>query len=168
MSARSTLSGLMFALVIGACAPPANQGAAAPAAVDSAAVTAAVAYFWQQWITADTTNSVDMQLGLMADSARFDIRGMPPIVGRAAWKAVLEPMLKTAKYTSLMVMPDMTIPVTNELAYQNGSYMEGTTAAGKKSMEYGRYATALRKDPDGKWRFAYIMVFADSNVSGKK
>ena len=168
MSARSTLFRLAAALTLAACAKPAEQAGMAAPAVDSAAVVAAIGDFWQRWTTADTSNNLDAALAMIADSARIDIRGMAPIMGRAGWKAVAEPMMKTTKTTSLMVMPDETVPVTNELVYQSGSYMEGTTTGGKRMMEHGRYATAIRKEADGQWRMSYIMVFADSTLPVKK
>ena len=168
MSARRTLSSLALTLSIAACAKPAEQTAAAPAAVDSAAVTAAVADLWQRWIVADTSGNVDALVSMVTDSVRVDLRGMPPMLGRAAWKAGAEASYKAAKYTAMTIMPNMTVAVTNELAYQTGDYTEGATAAGKSTMDYGRFAGAIRKDADGQWRIAYIMVFADSTVPVKK
>ncbi len=166
MSNRSTLSGLAVMLAAAACSPPADQ-AAAPA-VDSAAVIAAAGDLWQRYIAADTSANVTAQMEMIGDSIRIDARGMPPILGKAAWQATLETMRKTTRVTSLSITPDMTIPVSNELVYQNGSYVEQMTTDGKSTMEYGRYATAMRKYPDGQWRFSYVMAFADSTVPVKK
>lgn len=168
MSARRTFSSLALALLIAACAKPADQMAAAPAAVDSAAVSSAVSDLWQRWITADTAGNTAALVEMVGDSARLDLRGMPPMLGRAAWKTMVEAGYKTTKYTSMTITPDMTIPISNELAYQNGNYTEGSTTAGKNMMDHGRYASALRKDADGQWRIAYIMVFSDSTVPVKK
>ncbi len=168
MSARRAFASLALALTIAACAKPADQMAAAPAAVDSAAVTAAVADLWQRWIAADTAGNLDALVGMVTDSVRIDMRGMPPMIGRAAWKAMAEAGYKTTKYGSMTITPDMTVPVTNELVYQSGDYTEGATTAGKSTLDYGRYAGAIRKEADGQWRVAYIMVFADSTVQVKK
>jgi uncharacterized protein (TIGR02246 family) len=167
MSPRRTWSSLALPLSVAACAKPAEQTAAAPPAVDSAAVRTAVADLWQRWITADTAGNVAALAEMVADSGRIDLRGMPPIIGRAEWKAAAEAGYKEAKYTSMTITPDMTVAVTNELAYQNGDFTEGATSKGKSTMDYGRYAAALRKDADGHWRIAYIMVFADSTVPKK-
>ncbi|HEV8148967.1 MAG TPA: nuclear transport factor 2 family protein [Gemmatimonadales bacterium] len=162
MSARRAFISLGLALSIAACAQPANPPAAAAPAVDSAAVTAAIADLWSRWISADTAGNTAALVEMVADSARLDVRGMPPMLGRAAWKTMVEAGYKTTKYTSMTIVPDKTIPISNEMAYQNGSYTEGSTTQGKSYMDYGRYASALRKDPDGQWRIAYIMVFSDS------
>ncbi len=154
-----------------ACSQPAPQQAAAPA-VDSAAVRNAVSDVLARYVTADTSNNVAAAAAMFGDSARIDARGAPVLMGRAAIQAFMEPMFKANHYTSMMFMPDMTIPVNNDQAYQSGSYMEGSTPTNKKMakpmMDYGRYAMAIAKGPDGQWRMAYLMVFSDSTVSVKK
>lgn len=166
MSGRPVLS--CFILLGGvACAKPAEPPAAAPA-VDSAAVTAAVASFWQRYGQAVLAGDTTTMLALFSDSLRVDARGLPPLVGKAAVQAQFSPLWKTTRYTTFTVTPDLTIPVSNELAYQNGSYVEGFTSGGKGMTEYGRYASALMKGPDGQWRLGYIMAFADSTVPAKK
>lgn len=167
MSARCTLSTLALSLAIAACAKPAGQTAAAPPAVDSAAVKTAVADLWSRWIAADTAGNVAALTGMWGDSARADIRGMPPIIGRAGAQTFFQTAFKDMKVNAESFMPDMTIPVTNELVYQNGSYTETTTSKGKTATEFGRYAIAFHKDADGQWRFAFVMAFADSTVPKK-
>jgi ketosteroid isomerase-like protein len=167
MRIRSALPTLALALIWAACSPPATQQAAAPPAVDSAAVKAAVADLWQRWSAADTAADLAALVEMVGDSARIDVMGLPPMVGRAAWKAAAEAGFKTMKYTSMNIRPEMTVPISNELAYENGSYTEGSVQGKQKQMAYGRYAGALRKYPDGKWRIAYIMVFADSTPAVK-
>ena len=167
MFARRALASLALALTMAACAKPAEQTAAAPAAVDSAAVRPAVADLWQRWIVADTAGNVDALVSMVDDSVRIDLRGMPPILGRAAWKTAAEAGYKTTKYTSMSITPGGTFPVSNELAYEFGDYTEGSTAGGKHMMDHGRYAAALVKGADGQWRIGYIMAFADSTVQMK-
>jgi ketosteroid isomerase-like protein len=166
MFARRTISMLALAWGLAACAKPATQTAAAPA-VDSAAVKPALADLWSRWIVADTTGNVAALVAMVDDSARADVRGMPPMMGKAAWQSFFETM-KSTKVNSVSVTPDMTIAVSNDLAYQNGSYAEATTTQGKSATEYGRYAMAIVKNADGQWRFGYIMAFADSTVPVKK
>ena len=166
------VSGVMFrlfpVLVLGACAPPATQQAAAPAAVDSAAVTAAVSDLWARWTVADSAGDVAAVADMVTDSVRLDVRGMPAILGRAAWQAAAAGMYKMFKYDALSISPEMTAAVTNELAYQIGSYSQGAMDAKKKhTKDYNRYAASIRKDADGKWRLAYWMSFADSTVAIK-
>ncbi len=168
MSARRWYSFLALTAVLGACAKQAEQQtAAAPPAVDSAAVRTAMGALWQKWIAADTAGNYTALLGLVDDSVRADIRGMPVVMGKAGFQTFLDGM-KGTKVSAETVTPDMTIPVSNELAYQNGNYTETMTSKGKTSTDYGRYALAIRKGPDGQWRFAYVMAFADSTVAKKK
>lgn len=158
-----------FAVVVllaAACAPKEPPPPAAPA-VDSAAVRAAVASLWQRWIVADTAGNAAALADLVADSVRIDMKGVPPIMGRAAWKAAAEAAYKQFKYTSMSILPDMTVAISNDLAYESGNYMLDVLEGKKKSKEYGRYAAAIRKDADGQWRVSYSMGFADSTVAVK-
>jgi uncharacterized protein (TIGR02246 family) len=167
MSARLTCSTLALALVVAACAKPAEQTAAAPT-VDSAAVKAAVADVWTRWVAADTAGNLEALVALVADSARFDIRGMPPMVGRASFRTTAETMMKSMDLTSLMITPEMTEAISNELAYESGNYTEAYTMNKKNLVDHGRYAAAVMKEADGQWRVAYLMAFADSTVTVKK
>jgi ketosteroid isomerase-like protein len=167
MLTRSAFTGVALAALV-ACAPKAEEQAAPPAAVDSAAVVAAAVGYWPRWIAAATAGDMAAMAGLLSDSVRIDAKGMPPMVGKAGFVAVFEPMMKTMKVDSEVITPEMTVAISNELAYQTGDYVEAVTAAGKSQTEYGRYAAAIGKDPDGQWRLAYIMAFADSTVPVKK
>jgi len=167
MSARHTFSTLALALVIAAFAKPAEQTAAAPA-VDSAAVKAAVADVWSRWSAADTAGNLEALVTLVADSARFDFRGMPPMVGRASFRAMAETNMKSMDVTSLVITPEMTVAISNELAYETGNFTEGYTTGGKSMVDHGRYAAAVLKDADGQWRVGYLIGFADSTVTVKK
>jgi ketosteroid isomerase-like protein len=151
-----------------ACTPKPAEQAAAPPAVDSAAVRTAVADLWQRWAVADTAGNIDALVGMVGDSARMDVKGMPPILGTAAWRTFAEAGYKSTKYTSLSITPYQTTAISSELAYESGSYAEGSTTGGKPVMDRGRYAGAIRKYPDGQWRIAYLMVMSDSLVPVKK
>jgi uncharacterized protein (TIGR02246 family) len=168
MLARRAFPSLAFITALAACGPKPTQQAAPPATVDSAAVKSAVSALWQRWVAADTAGDVAALASMVADSARIDVRGMPPFLGRAAWQAATETAMKSMHVASMSITPEMTTAISNELAYETGNYTEQTVTGGKTAMDYGRYAGALRKDPDGQWRIAYIMVFSDSIVPVKK
>ena len=163
-----TAFGLILVAALAACGPKAADQTAAPVAVDSAAVTAAATDYWQRWTAAATAGDLAAMGALLTDSVRIDSKGMPPIIGKAGWAAAFEPMLKNTKVDAEVVTPEMTIAVSNELAYQTGNFVETTTSAGKSQTEYGRYAASMRKDSDGQWRLMYIMAFADSTIPVKK
>ena len=153
-------------LALAGCTKPAEQPAAP--AIDSAAVSSAATNFWQRYgqnvLAGDTT----AWLGMVDDSVRVDSRGLPPLLGKAALANTFMPVLRTTKYTGFNVTPDMTVPVSNDMVYQNGSYMEASTSGGKSQTEYGRYAAAIVKGADGQWRLGYLMAFSDSVISAKK
>jgi uncharacterized protein (TIGR02246 family) len=155
-----------FSLGLVACTQPASDQAAAPA-IDSVAVRAAADDFWARYIAADTAGNLDALMTLWDDSVRADVRGAPVLLGKAAVRAFVEPIFRTTKYTAMSVTPDMTVPISNEMLYQNGSYMQTSTSGGKSAAEHGRFAVALLKGADGQWRLGYIMAFSDSVVPAK-
>jgi ketosteroid isomerase-like protein len=159
--------GVLLIASFAACGPrPSPEPAAA--VVDTAAVETAVAGFWPRWIAAATAGDTAAMGGLLADSVRIDAKGFPPILGRASWVAIFATTLTTSKVESETITPEQTTVVSNELAYQTGDFVETVTADGKTQTEYGRFAAALRKFPDGQWRLNYIMAFPDSTVPVKK
>lgn len=168
MPTRSAFPGVVLAAALAACAPTTSERAAAPVAVDTAAVVSAAADYWPRWSAAATAGNMAAMGALMTDSVRIDSKGAPPMVGKAAWAAVFEPMMKTTKIDAEVITPEMTTAISNELAYQTGDFVETMTTAGKSQTDYGRYAAAIRKDADGQWRLVYIMAFADSTVPVKK
>ena len=164
MPIHSGFSGVLLIAAFAACGQsPAAAPAVAPA-VDTAAVQRALAGFWPRWVVAATTGDTAAMGALLADSVRIDAMGFPPILGRAGWITIFATMLKTSKVESETITPERTTVVSNELAYQTGDFVETVTAEGKTHTEFGRFAAALRKDPDGQWRLNYIMAFPDSTV----
>ncbi|NOT08387.1 MAG: SnoaL-like domain-containing protein [Gemmatimonadales bacterium] len=157
---------LTFALAGGACAPQVAEQAAAPA-VDSAGVKAALSDLWSRYAMADTAGDVAALLDTVSDSVQLDIRGFPRVMGREAWRGGLEGVLKEVDYTSMDIAPERTTVSSNELVYEYGAFREGYTTKGKKFLDHGRYASAVRKDADGKWRIAYLMAFVDSTATVK-
>ena len=76
-------------------------------------------------------------------------------------------MLKTVKVTEEQITPQATYPITNELLYQTGDYLEVMDSVGRVATNYGRYAAALRKNAAGAWQAFYVMAFPDSVVPKK-
>jgi ketosteroid isomerase-like protein len=153
-------------LLAAACAPK-EAPPPAPPAVDSARVTAEVSAYWTQWAAADTAANIPAMIEMLSDSIRIDSKGAPPMLGKAAWQTMAETMLKGSKILSEDIRPDVTVAVSNDLAYQNGNYVSAMMTGKKKSTDYGRYAAAIEKGSDGKWRLRYIMAFSDSTVAAK-
>ena len=156
-----------FPLFLVACTKPAPEQAAAPA-IDSAAVTTAATSFWQRYGQIVIANDTAAWTTMMDDSVRVDARGLPPMIGKAAVAAQFLPLWRGVTYTGFNVTPDMTIPISNEAVYQNGTYTEASTSGGKSQTDYGRFAAAIVKGADGQWRLGYIMAFSDSIVPVKK
>jgi ketosteroid isomerase-like protein len=164
---RTRLISLGIALVAGlaACGPKPAPEAAAPPVVDTAAVYAGVADLWVRWSAADTAADAAAIADMVTDSVRLDMKGFPPVLGRASWHGILTEMYKMYKYDPLEMRPSMTVAVDNNLAYQIGTYSQGGWDAKKKhTKDYSRYAAAIQKGADGKWRISYWMGFTDSTV----
>jgi ketosteroid isomerase-like protein len=167
MPLRFPLPALLAAAVAAACGPQAAPPAAATPVVDSASVLAATQGWWDGWVKAAMAGNFAALQAMVTDSFALDAKGMPPMVGKAAFVAGFEPAFNAMKVNHEAITVESTTPVTNELAYQTGDFVETTTVAGKTQTEYGRFAAALRKDADGVWRLGYIMAFPDSTVPAK-
>ncbi|HEU5217435.1 MAG TPA: nuclear transport factor 2 family protein [Gemmatimonadales bacterium] len=161
-------SGFALLVVSAAACAPKEPAPIPPPAIDSTKVRAGVDDLWRQWVDADTAGNLPAMSALVDDSIRIDSKGGPPIEGKAAYQSFAETMLKGTDVLTEVITPDQTVVVSNELAYQNGNYVETTMSAKKKKIvEYGRYAAAIRLGADGKWRIRYIMAFSDSSVAAK-
>lgn len=171
LALRQILPGtLLLAATLAACAPKeAPAPAAAAPAVDTAAVVAGVADLWTKWAVADTAENLAAMMTLMTEDGRIDVKGMAPMMGRAAAQAAMTELYGQVNYLEASATPGFTVAISNELAHQMGTYLERYTMKGKKGemTDFGRYAAALVKSPDGQWRWAYFMVMVDSTVTTK-
>jgi len=164
MLSRARWYGVSLCFLVTACPPATVQQAAAPA-VDSAAVRAGVAELWQRWTAADIAGDTVALFDVITDSARVDLRGVAPILGRDAWKAFVTATLKQADITAAEIHPELTVPISNDLAYQAGGYNETVVMGKVTTPVQGRYAAALARGADNRWRAAYLMVFADTTIT---
>ena len=164
MRCRARWYGVSLWFMVTACPPATVQQAAAPA-VDSAAVRAGVSELWQRWTAADIAGDSVALFDVITDSARVDYRGFPPILGRDAWKAFVAAALKQVDITAAEIHPELTVPISNDLAYQVGGYNETVIMGKITSPVQGRYAAALTRGADNRWRAAYLMVFADTTIT---
>ena len=164
MRSRARWYGVSLCFIVAACPPATVQQAAAPA-VDSAAVRAGVSELWQRWTAADIAGDSVALFDVITDSARVDYRGFPPILGRDAWKAFVAAALKQVDITAAEIHPELTVPISNDLAYQVGGYNETVIMGKITSPVQGRYAAALTRGADNRWRAAYLMVFADTTIT---
>lgn len=159
-----------LAMSLQACAPAGETTPASTTpAVDTAAVLAGISETWAKWAVADTAENVDAIVALATEDARFDFRGMPPMVGREGARSTMGPAYKQLDYLEASVSPATTVAISNELAHQTGTYRERYTMKGTagEMTDYGRYAAALVKESDGQWRWAYMMGMVDSTTTKK-
>ena len=166
---RAAVSAITAAIGMAGCAPKEQAAAPAAMAVDTAAVMAGMDDLWTRWITADTAQDLEAQLALTTDNVRFDVKGMPVMIGKESARAVLAPLYGQVDYLEASIVPEATSAVTNELALQRGAYTERYTVKGQpgERTDYSRYAAAAVKGADGQWRWTYMMAFTDSTVTRK-
>ena len=165
---RSAWVGALLALALVGCAPKEAPVASAPA-VDTAAVMAGVADMWARWAVADTAENLPAIMEMMAENVRLDIKGFPPMLGREAALAVFQPVYAQVDYTALVMSPETTVAISNDLAHQTGTFTETYTMKGKPGTmtDHARYAAAMVRGADGQWRVAYMMGMVDSTVTAK-
>jgi len=164
MRSRARWYGVSLCFLVAACPPATVQQAAAPA-VDSAAVRAGIAEMWQRWTAADIASDTTTLFDVTTDSVRVDHRGFAPILGRDAWRAFVASALKQFDITAAEIHPELTDPISNDLAYQIGGYNETVVTGRVTTPIQGRYAAALQRGADNRWRAAYLMVFADTTIT---
>ena len=99
MRSRAGWYGVSLCFLVAACPPATVQQAAAPA-VDSAAVRAGIAELWQRWTGADIAADTVALFDVITDSARVDLRGYAPILGRDAWKTFIVAAFKQMDITA--------------------------------------------------------------------
>jgi uncharacterized protein (TIGR02246 family) len=144
--------------------PPPPPG---PPPIDEAAAKSGVEALWASFVVADTADNFDANAALYSDDIVVDLQGSPTIMGKAAWEAVLKPMVAARNVTSSTPSPHTTWVINNDLVYQGGNYTETYVEKKKTKTEYIRYISAMRKGADGKWRFAYLMAITDSTVAAR-
>lgn len=151
-----------------ACTPPPTDQAVSPPPVDTAGFTQAITDLWGRYEAADTAGNAEGVVALYAPNARLDTPGIPPVIGRAAFDTVARAMMAARRLTSLRVTPVSTTVVSNQVAYQGGTYFETFVAGGRDSAVYGRFVSAIVRDSAGTPYIAYLMAFADSTIARRQ
>ncbi len=169
MNRRSLLhlvtAGSAMALAVG-CTPAAE----APPPMDTAAHEAAASALWSSYGDAVLATNLEGVMALYSDLATVDVKGFPPM-DKPALTKLLGELFTTTRTTEFSVTPEYTHVVGEGLVHHAGRYREATVptgnpaATGKPMTEYGRFAGALVREPDGQWRIMYLMAFTDSTVA---
>ena len=84
--------------------------------------------------------------------------GMAPLKGPEAILAFLKPLVAAFEVQSAS-MDSEVIEVFGSAAYQWGTYSQRAGEKGKPAADYhGRFVTSWRRDAEGHWRIARLMV----------
>ena len=107
----------------------------------------------QPWINACLARDWDALIAMCTDDVTFSPPNEPLVEGSAAGRKWLEmfPIIKTMGW-------DIDhLETVGDLAWVHG-WVRMTLDVGGQTVDFnGKYADALRRAPDGTWRFAFVM-----------
>jgi ketosteroid isomerase-like protein len=153
-------------MLVASCASKEAPVAAGPA-VDTAAVVAGVTDAWNRMAAAEVAGDVEALVATTTPTFRFDAMGAPPLIGQEAARTVWAGLFAETDYTDVVITPDLAVALTSDLAHSAGVFRSRYIAKGVARSDFGRFAAALAKGPDGQWRATYIMSMTDSTVTSK-
>ena len=142
-----------FLVLLGACAPKAEQPVAAPAAaVDTAAIRA----METERLNAISKGDVEGYLAVYSDKAVWMPPQAPEIVGKAAARYNLKQTLADASF-SVQVETSEQVVMSPEWVLDRGSFIITRTEKkdGEEVSSTGSYVTVWNREADGKWRISY-------------
>jgi uncharacterized protein (TIGR02246 family) len=104
------------------------------------------------------TGPVDAVVACYAPDGELLEPGMAALHGRDAIKAFLTPLFAAVEVQAVEMTTD-SIEVHDSAAYQWGTYSQRAAEHGKPAAaHHGRYVAAWRREADGQWRIARLMV----------
>ena len=132
---------------------------------NSTAIPAGIEKLHNDDITATTARDADALTALWDDDAVLLQPGMPPIVGKAAFRAfVKQALAKSPSAKVLKYVPDIRdIKVAGNVAYEWG-YFDSTQRSSEHQADESLRAKLLRvmkRQPDGSWKFTRVMWLPD-------
>lgn len=115
----------------------------------------------QQATAAATARDLDRLVGFYASDAVIVSAGRPPIRGRAAFLAHLEPLRRAVGFEARKTPQD--IQVSGDLGYVRGVYSNRFTDPTTRRTETnaGTYVAIYRRQADGAWRIALDVTAPD-------
>jgi uncharacterized protein (TIGR02246 family) len=150
--------------IAAACAPAAEQQAAAPAAPDTAAVRVSIQALGDSWAALAMAGDAAGIAALFTEDGTAAFFGFPTTTGRANIQAFMAGLFAAGKVTSAKAtVVGVTAPAPG-IATAGGTYMEVVDSSGVTITNWWRWAAAYRQAPDGTWLTAYDMAFQDSTA----
>ena len=107
---------------------------------------------WSQ-TTKDMSKSLDKFMSYYAPSASVYPPGMPIATGSAAIRAALTPMAQLPGFALQWSPTKADMSASGDLGYTTGTFALTTNdAAGKPTVEQGKYVEVWKKQSDGEWK----------------
>jgi ketosteroid isomerase-like protein len=145
-----------------ACAPAAEQQAAAPAGLDSTTARLVADSALAGYAGAIVSGDPAAVGATFTEDATVSYFGFPTTTGRANIQALYAAAFGVAKPVSAKVITSSANGSVPGLITALGTNAETTDSAGTMITNYWRWVTAIRREADGQWRFAFSMAFPDS------
>jgi ketosteroid isomerase-like protein len=158
---------LFVAVALAAGAPAAAQQSAAPAGLDSTAARLLADSLGARYAAALVSGDPAAVASHFADNATTSYFGFPTTIGRANIQALYAAAFGVSKPTAARIVTNTANGSIPGLITTLGTNTETVDSAGKRITTVWRYASVIRKDTDGQWRFGYVMAFPDSVSRGK-
>jgi ketosteroid isomerase-like protein len=102
---------------------------------------------------------------LFTDSAVFEWPQIPNVSGRSGLEALARDGWKPLDDLALRIVP-ASRRIGPDHAMEFGAFEESwRDSTGARKVEFGRYAEALARQPDGSWLIDHFLGFEDSTVT---
>ena len=152
-TAATSLSALVFASCVGACA-------AAPAVAED---LAAIDEVRKEHVRGVNGTDTDLVFHGMATDVVYLGPGMNPLLGATALRAFIEPLYRQIRPNIVMTPKD--VQVVGDVAYEWGvitGHVE--TSDTPPSTINAKYVFVYRRQPDGSWRIVYD-IYNDNDIA---
>jgi uncharacterized protein (TIGR02246 family) len=102
---------------------------------------------------AGAAKDVERYMSCFADDASVFEPGRPVVTGRDAIRKGTDALFAIPGFSLSFQVAKVVVARSGDLAYSHGTYaMTMNDAKGKPVNEKGKFVTAYRKQPDGKWK----------------
>ncbi len=155
---RSFVAAAAMVLVLGACATPPDQSAAAVAAVRAAD---------SAWADAFARKDLTAYLAFVDSAAVIQAPNAGALRGQAAIRSFMEGFLALPGLSGTWRPVTVEAARSGELAYSSGTYeISFDGPGGRRITDRGKYIEIWRKQPDGSWKMITESFNTDDPAPG--
>jgi uncharacterized protein (TIGR02246 family) len=132
---------------------------------NSAAIPAGIERLHQDDITATVARDPDALTALWDDDAVLLQPGIPPIIGKAAFREFIKQALAKSRSVKVVkYVPDVRdIQVAGNVAYEWGYFDTAQKSSDQQAPQNlrAKLLRVMKRQPDGSWRFTRVMWVPD-------